>query len=296
LSAALLTFLLSIGDAAFLVARLRAIPVSTLALCFGLAVIYGFLKWHLFCFFLDRLNIHVTWRQSTLAFAIGEMAISLPAGDYAQNYVLRRIANVDFSISSASTTALFAVEVAVALVVLAILGIPGLDWLRPAICGFFVVVAVFVLMLIKINVVRDLAGQIVQAGPLQRVGREFIELVQGLRDLFTLKCIAIAVPIASLYLLALLVAFFLVGLAVEVPNFTFEQAMTVYLFAMAVQMLMPISSQIGVMEGVGIVAMQGWGNSINVALAAMLSFRIVWTGAIWLAGGIVVLLLWGELD
>ncbi len=295
LSLALLAVVFSISDAARVMGRIQGIPIYTMALSLGLAVLYLLLKGALWHYFMSVIHISITWRQLALAFALGEMAVSLPAGIYAQNYVLRRIAGADFARSSAATTALLAGEAAISMMVLAIFGIPGWDWLRPSIISLFAVAMVVVAVLYWVRPVRNLAKGLLRKGPLRAVGAEFLEMVDSVHLLFNVRVALLSVPVIAAYLLALVTDFYLVAHAVGVTNLAFLQAVTVYLFALAVVLVSPISTHLGVVEAGGLGAMHAWGYTSTQGLAALLGFRLVWTGAIWLVCIPVVVLLHKEL-
>ncbi len=295
LSAALLAFGLTISDAPKVMGRIQAIPLHTMALSLVLASLYLGLKglqWHRF---MDTISIPITWKQLALAFAVGEMAVSLPAGIYAQNYLLRRVAGADFARSSAATTALLLIEAGVTLPLLAILGIPGMDWLRPAIVGLLSIATLSLTIVICVRPVQRWAGGFLRSKPLRLVGPEFLELVEGLYSLFRPRMLLRGTIMVAGYLLSLLTAFYLVAHGVGVTGLTFEQAVTVYLFALAVVLVLPISSHLGVVEAGGLGAMHALGYSSTQAMAALLGFRLVWTGAVWMVCIPVVVVLYREL-
>lgn len=296
LSLALLAFVFTISDLPRVIDRIRGVPIYTAGTVFWLAVIYLVLKGMQFHYFLVGIQIHPYWKDLALAYAVGEMVITLPAGSFAQNYMLRRIQGIDFSRSSAATAAILAVEGSIALLGLAVLGIPTWDWLQPAVIGFIALMAALVVLFAKAERVGHLARDLLQAGPLEKIGPEFIETVDSLRQLFNLRTAAVGVSITVTYLGILLVAFWLIGQGVGITTFTYRQAATVYLFALAVTLLSPVSTQLGVIEASGLGAMQAWGYDYTAGLAAMLGFRLVWVGSIWLSCGIVLLLLRNELS
>lgn len=282
ISAALLTFVLTVSDASAVMEQISGIPLGVMLLSLGLAFVYLILKGLLWRYFMETIQIPFTWKQLTLAFAVGEIAVSLPAGIYAQNYVLRRVAGADFSRSSAATTALLAGEATVSLVVLAALGIPGWDWLRPAVLGLLAVLAGTVGVLLCSPPIRGLARRLVEAVPLGAVGPEFLEMVESARLLITPRVVFHSAPVIVAYLFALVLAFYLVARSVGVASFTLLQAVTVYLFGLAIVLVSPITSHLGVVEAGGLGAMHAWGYSSTEGIAALLGFRLVWTGAIWL--------------
>ncbi len=294
LSAALLAFVFSLSNISQVLAYILSISLATMAIVFALTVVYLALKWVQFQRYLGKEGIVATWRQSLLSFAVGEMTLPIPAGIYAQNYVLRTTACADFSRSSAATTAILAMEAIVSLLIVGIVNIPEWSWLRPLILGLFAAAAVVVTLFLRVTPLRDRAGQLLQSGPLEKLGPEFIETIEGIRDLFRPRVAAVALVIAAVYLLSLVAGFFMTAHGMGIEQLTFQQAVTIYLFAIAVEELLPLSSNLGVIEAGGVAAAQAWGYSFTEGLAMMLGFRLIWTGTVWLVGGAIILLLRGE--
>ncbi len=295
LSAALLAFVFSLSNISLVMDRITRLSLTTMAITFALAIGYLVVKWVQFHRYLMKEGISATWRQSVLSYAVGEMTLPIPAGIYAQNYVLRSTACADFSRSSAATTAILIVEAIVSLLIVGILDIPAWWWLRPVILGLLGLSAIVVALFLWVRPLRDLAGNLLQAGPLHKVGPEFIETIEGVRDLFHPRIAAVAMPIAIVYLLDLVAGFFVTAHGIGISSLNFQEAVTIYLFAVAVVELVPFSSNLGFIEAGGVGAAQAWGYSFNDGLAMMLAFRLVWTGSVWLLGGITILLLRGEL-
>lgn len=294
LSAALLAFVFSISNISQVMGYIVSLSLAAIAIVFALTVVYLALKWGQFHRYLGQEGIFATWRQSLLSFAVGEMTLPVPAGIYAQNYVLRSTACADFSRSSAATTAVLAMEAIVCLLIVGIVNIPQWSWLRPVILGVFVAGAAVAALFLKVTPVRDRAGDLLQVGPLRKLGPEFIETVEGVRDLFSPRVAAVALPIAVVYLVSLVAGFFVTAHGMGITGLSFGEALTIYLFAIAVEELVPFSSNLGVIEAGGVAAAQALGYGFTEGLAMMLGFRLVWTGSVWLLGAITMLFLRGE--
>lgn len=294
LSTALLAFVFSVSDLPKVIGYVRSISVAIMAAVFVLAAVYLAIKWWQFHRYLDKEGIAVTWRQSLLSFAVGEMTLPIPAGIYAQNYVLRRTACADFSRSSAATTAILVMEALVSLLIVGILDIPAWWWLRPLILGFLVLCAAVVALFLLLRPLRDLAGHLMQAGPLRKIGPEVIEAVESLRDLFHPRVAIVALPIAFVYLIDLVLAFWVTAHGMGISSLSLRQATTIYLFAVAVVEVVPFSSNLGVIEAGGVGAAQAWGYSVTEGLAMMLGFRIVWTVSVWIQGAAIMIYLRDE--
>ena len=283
---ALLVIVLTVSDIPTVLDHISRIPVSTMAVTLGLAFAYLVLKGALFHFLLEWLQIHPGPRPFGAAYAVGEMVITIPGGIYAQNWVLRRDANIDFSYSAAATTAILIVEGGIALLTLAILGIPGSDGLRISIAAFLGLAVLAVVALEKIEPVRSRAARLVQMGPFQRVGRELIQTAIGLRTLLTPRILARSVLLAASYLFTITAGFYMVAHAVGVTALTFGQAITVYFAAL---------SFLGLIEAGGLGVMEAWGYTGSQAIASLLGFRLVWLGATWILCGPLLLALRSEL-
>ena len=285
LTAALAAFILSVSDLPSVAHHIRGLSATTVLSAVGLAIFYLILRAIQLHLLLEGLRIRSTWKEMILALAVGEMAITIPAGEYAQNWVLRRLENTDFSRSSAATTAMMFSVGVVGLSTLAILGIPGLGLLRPVIFGIFGA-ALLIIVLTTVGPVGQAAARVMRSGPLGQAGPELLELLEGLRTLFNPTVISRLIPLTTIHLVSLLAAFYIVAHGVGVTELTAVQAVTVYLFAIT----------IGFVEAGGLRAMEGWGYSPEQALAVLLAFRVIWTGSIWLICGLVVFLLRGELS
>ncbi len=294
LSVSLLAFVFSITDAPKVAGYLRAMSVPLAAGVFATTIGYMSIKWVQFDSFLDRLQLRVSWRQSMLAFVVGEMTLPVPAGIYAQNFVLLRITGADFSRSSGATTAVLVSEGAISLVGVLILGIPGWEALRYAILALFFVAAVPALVVMKVEFVHKVLVRFLEDGPFPDAGSGLIEIVRDTKELLFPTGFVRVVPVTSAYLLCLVAGFYLTAHGIG-EHVDFLQAAAIYLFAIAIVLVSPVSAQLGIVEAGGVGAMQQFGYSPSESLAVMLGFRLLWTGSVWLVGGTVLMALRSEL-
>lgn len=295
LTIALLTFAFSITDLPQVIGRIRGIPISTIAIGFGLAGLYLILKYLVFRLLLVGLGIHIDWRRLVLAYSIGEMCITIPAGVYIQNYVLQKIHGEAFARSAAATTAMLALEAALVLVALVIIGIPNLPWLRPSILIFFALAAVVVAIYAQLDRLQQWLLYHLQRGRFKVIGEGLITVGNGLRTLTSAKILISSLLLTTAYLGALAFAFFMTGHGVGVSALTLLQATTIYFFGLGVMLLFgSVLTQLGVIEVVGLGAAQAWGYSLNEGLAMLLGFRLVWMCSIWVMTGFAALLLRGQ--
>lgn len=295
LTAALLIFAFSITDLPRVMRSIRAIPLSTLLTSLGFAAVYLLLKGLEFGLLLRALGLSITWRALILAYAVGELCVTIPSGIYAQNYVLNRIDAASFSRSAAATTAMLVVEGSVILVSLIFLTIPGWAWLRYLILAVFAAAAMLLLTLRKIDWMRVLR---VPLGPrhwMHVLTLGLLKMISELRRLWTPRLLGLAILLTLGYLVALVGAFLAVAHGVGASGLTFIQAASLYFFSLSVMMTVgSVLTQVGIIEVAGLGAAQAWGYSLNEGLAMLLGFRIVWTAAVWLLNGALLLWLHGE--
>lgn len=294
LAGALFFLALRLGDPAHTLGEVRALPLPALATALGLALVYlGLKAWQLHLLLAD-LGIHPGGRRLGLAFAVGELALTLPFGLFAQNWVLARTGRAHFGETAAATVVMLLVEIVVVLLVLAVFGIRGWPAVRVAALVAAAGLCVLLFFVLRFQPgVRRLARRL-QQPLLHRALTALIDLLCGLERLSSPRVLGINVAVASAYLAALVLAFMVVGQHVGVAQFGFLMAATTYAFALAVVFLTGgLVSQIGTVEVLGMSAAQaGFGISYADGLTLMLGFRIVWTGAMWLCNLPVVVLLW----
>ena len=294
LAGGLFFFAIRLGDPRRALGAIEALPLSVLGAALGLALVYlGLKAWQLHLL-LGNLGVQADWRRLGLAFAVGELALTLPFGLFAQNWVLARTGRAHFGETAAATVVMLLVEIVVVLIVLALVGIRG--W--PLVRALAVVAAVglCVLMIFVLHfepAARRLARRF-RRPVIHRALVAAIDLLSGLKRLSNLHVLAVNAAVATGYLAALALAFMIVGRQVGLAGFGFVMAATTYAFALAVVFLTGgLISQIGTVEVLGMQAAQaGFGISYAEGLTLMLAFRVVWTGAMWLCNLPIVVLLW----
>lgn len=294
LAGALFFVAISLGDLGRALTQIHGLPLRVLAAALGLAIVYlGLKAWQLHLL-LGNLGIHPGGRRLGLAFAVGELALTLPFGLFAQNWVLARTGRAHFGETAAATVVMLLVEIVVVLIVLAVVGIRGWPLVRAlAVAAAAGLCLLMVFVLHFEPAARRLARRF-RRPVIHRALTAAIDLLSGLSRLSNLHVLGVNAAVATGYLAALALAFMIVGRHVGLANFGFVMAATTYAFALAVVFLTGgLISQIGTVEVLGMQAAQaGFGISYAEGLTLMLAFRAVWTGAIWLCNLPVVLLLW----
>ncbi|HET9818440.1 MAG TPA: lysylphosphatidylglycerol synthase domain-containing protein [Rhodanobacteraceae bacterium] len=297
LAAALLVFALSLGDVNKVVARLVKLPLWILGISLAAAAVYLGCKAVQLRLMLTRIGVRIPARPFWLAFAVGELTVTLPLGLFSQNWVMSAARRVDVGRSSAATIMMLLVEVATVFLFLAVLGVPGWDdvrWVAVAVLVLYVLVVASALLFE--DKARKLAQRRLHRTWVKKLVHGGVEMLDGLRKLCTPWTIAVSLVLAAVYLGALTVAFWLVGRGMQVQHLDFLAAATIYVFSLAVILVgVGLLSQIGTVELLGMVVARAWGIGYTDGLAMMLGFRIVWTGAIWLLCLPLVASMWREM-
>src|SRR5690625_311931 len=97
LTAALLAVAFNLGDLGKVLGRIQTIPIWVMAVALAMAVAYlGVKCWQLH-YLLSHLRLHPGAHRLVLAFSVGELAVTLPFGIFAQNWMLSATSQDDDS-------------------------------------------------------------------------------------------------------------------------------------------------------------------------------------------------------
>ena len=296
LAAALLVFAFKLGDLGKVVGRLKTLPLYVPGVSIGCAAIYLGCKAVQLHLMLKRIGVAIPARPFWLAFAVGEMTLTLPLGLFSQNWVLSASRRVHVGRSSAATVMMLLVEIAAVFLFLAVMGVPGwasVRWAAVALLVLFIAIVASAILFEK--KARQLANR-VRREWLKMAAKGGVELLDGLRKLCTPSTIGVSLVLAAVYLGALTVAFWQIGLGMHVRHLAYLDAATIYMFSLAVILIgAGLVSQIGTIDILGMVVARAWGIGYTDGLAMMLGFRIVWTGSIWLLCLPMVASTWREI-
>lgn len=297
LAAALLAVAFRLGDLGNVLGRIQTLSIATMAFALAMGLCYLVLKlWQLHRL-LENLDLHPGWRRLTLAFAVGELALTLPFGVFAQNWILSHRRREHFGRSSAATVVMLLVEALALLVFLAVVGIPGWPELAPIAAAFAAGLLVLVAAVLRFEQLARHLVRRIRRPLVHRVLVEALELLLGLKRLSNPRVLVGNVLIAGLYLAALTLAFTAVGRDVGLAHLSYLGASSIYAFSLAVVLICGgLVSQIGTLEILGMGAAQAWGFTFTEGLALMLGFRVVWTGVMWLINLPLVVVLWRALS
>lgn len=234
-------------------------------------------QWHVL---LKGLDIHVPLRTQIFTFAAGEVTKSMPVGNYFQNYLLQQAEGTDFGFSSAATTLIILIEVAVSLAGVVILGLGSwTGWVRPVI---LVGVAVFLAAGWAYHRFHH-SGR----GPqwmrehelLRKAMDEFNQFRQGAAALLHPRILAPAVLLGALYLTLGGLSLYVVVRGLGIGQLSVPQVLAVSFFSLAFSLIVPIPIDIGIMEVSGVGAFIAMGLDRNPGVGAMLINRVLSIGA-----------------
>ncbi|MGH8192238.1 MAG: lysylphosphatidylglycerol synthase domain-containing protein [Rhodanobacteraceae bacterium] len=296
LAAALLVLAFSLGDLGKVMSRLQSLPLKVLGIALGCALIYLSCKALQLRMMLKRIDLRIPARPFWLAFAVGEMTLTLPLGLFSQNWVLSASRRVHVGRSSAATVMMLLVEMAVVFLFLAVLGLPHWAAARWAAVAVLALLVLFVAsILFYEDKVREFGARPHHQWVTQ-AAKGVVELLDGLRKLCTPATIGVSMLLAAVYLGALTVAFWQVGRGMQVQHLAYLDAATIYMFSLAVILIgAGLISQIGTIDILGMVIAQAYGIGYTDGLAMMLGFRIVWTACIWVLCSPIVASMWREM-
>ncbi|TAM93569.1 MAG: hypothetical protein EPN40_13185 [Rhodanobacteraceae bacterium] len=296
LAVALLVFAFSLGDIHKVVTRVGRLPARVLWLSLAAAACYLACKAVQLRMMLNQIDVRIPAWPFWLAFAVGELTVTLPLGLFSQNWVLSASRRIHIGRSSAATVMMVLAEVAMVFLFLAVVGIPGWPDTRLIAVALLVAISLSLLGLMLFERrARALVARLHRRW-VRRGAEAGLEMLRGLRKLSTPVVLAISIVLAAVYLGALTFAFWIVGRGMDVHHLDYLTAATIYMFSLAVILVgAGLFSQIGTVELLGMLAGRAWGIDYTDGLALMLGFRIVWTGSIWLLCLPIVGLTWREM-
>ena len=291
LGAIAFALLLSFADIRKVGAAFQSFPPIYIPLIFGLvaareAVRVG--EWH---YLLHALGQRTLWRHSLITLLGGDASQILPAGVYFQNYLLQQAEGTAIAVSLPATLAMQLLEAAVALVVLAIVGVPGWSWLRPVAIVILLGYALFLVLISRPPVIVWLEQRASRRGHAAWIMDQFAHFLEGLEDLMSPGVILRAGGLTAAYLVFTVGAFYATTRAYGLTNVGLAQAAAIYCFVLTLIILVPLPSDWGLSEGSGVAVLLAYGVPLAQGLTIMLIIRfsvLLFTEV--LAGGVLLLL------
>lgn len=296
-SVALLAGLLGFADARRVVGVMMGFQhlylLYFLLLMLAYEVVRG-IQWHIL---LQGLGINVPLRAQIFTFAGGEVTKSLPIGNYFQNYLLQVSKGTDFGRSSAATTLIILIEVAVSLVGIVILGIGNWTWIRPLIMGGVLVSALLAWLAYRLyhGGALTMPSWLRQHDIVRKAVDEFRQFRAGVVDLLHPRILLYVIVLGAIYLLIAGLGFYLIVLGLGIGSVSIGQALAVYFFGLAAGLIVPLPVDIGVTEISATGAFLAVGLDRNSAVSIVLINRVLSIGASLAIALVVMVILNDEL-
>lgn len=279
LGVALLVALLTFGDVPKVGALMFTFQRSYLVAIVGLLVAYEAVQCTQWNVLLRASGVKASLRARIFAFLVGEMTRVLPIGNYVENYLLFREEGTDFGRSSAATTVSVLIEVGVCLTGVVIIGLDDWRWLRPLIVGGVLLFLLIVLLAHRFVHFRGKFRWLTRYRAVRKVQAEVAQFAAGAACLVRPGILAQATALGATYLVLAGTVLYLVVRGLGVDNISWPGVLAAYFFSIAFSLIFPLPIDIGVYEASGVGALLAIGLARSDAVTAMLSMRIVTTGA-----------------
>lgn len=279
LSIAIIVALLGFGDIHKVVRLMMSFPHIYLLWYLLLMVAYEAVRcvqWH---YLLGALSVRIPLRTQIFAFLTGEVAKTVPIGNYFQNYLLQRSNGADFGLTSAATTFIVLIETAVSLIGVVILGLGSwTGWLRPVIIVGVLVTSLIVWAFTSLHRAGRAPQWMQRHKALRVVLAELRQFLEGSKQILHTRVMVIATLLGAVYLIIAGCALYLVarGLGIHI---SLTGALAVYFFSLAFSLIFPLPVDIGVLEVSGVGAFLALGVDKPPAVGAMLINRVLSFGS-----------------
>ena len=242
------------------------------------------------------MEVRVNLKQAIVSYSLGEIAKTLPFGDYLQSFTLNRFTHLKrhfLTRSYTATTAIFGLESVIAVPLLLIIGIPGFYWLGWVLGGIIVIwlLAFFILWLLvtfEIPRIKHLLPSWVM-----RLREIMVDAFRDVKRLFSLQTAKLFLP-ASVYFLAYAADLYVIIHSAGFRYINFADTLAIFSLAIIVILLVPVTVELGVVEFSGLGALVAYEIPVNSAAVIMLTWRILTTGANILIIGIILFILRDE--
>jgi glycosyltransferase 2 family protein len=293
LSASIVAALLAFADVKKVLTLLLGFQGQYLLYFFLLMLAYEVVRaaqWH---YLLTTLDIRVPLRTQLFTYLAGEMAKSLPVGNYFSSYLLSETKGAKLSRASAATSVVILVEVIVSLLGLIVLGVGDWGWLRPTILiGSFAAVVIGWAIL-KVHDDVQPPRWMLQREKMRVALRELRTFRDGAAELLRPRVLAVELIFGAIYLVLAGLSLYVVMAGLGIQSASIWQAVAVYFFSLAVGLLIPLPVDIGLIEMGGIGALLALGIDRSAAVGTMFLFRVL-TVATALAISLVAMLVLRE--
>ncbi|MBF6591054.1 MAG: flippase-like domain-containing protein [Ktedonobacterales bacterium] len=275
LSVSLLAALLMFADVHAVFAAIARFRPAYLAIFLALMAAYEGVRCVQWQLLLRSLGIRTSTRTSAFTFLVGEMAKTLPMGQYLRNYLLRQTGGTNLGQSAPATLVTLLIEDAVALVGVLVLGIGAWNWLRPLILVSALLFGAAIFVVYRLIISARMPKRIARARRFRAILGELRLFKTSTALLANPRTLPAQVACGAAYLVLGATALYFLLLGLGVSGVSFPQALAVYFFSLACGLLIPIPVDIGLIELSGTTALLAVGVSRSAAVSAMLLNRVL---------------------
>lgn len=272
---ALAVALLSFGDPKKLLALIAGFHREDLLYFFLLMIVYEAVRGLQWLVMLRALGVKARLRTQTFAFIGGEVTKSLPIGNYFQNYLLQQSDGTAFGRSSAATTLIIWIEVAVSLVALLFLGPASWPWLRPTIIGGVVVFALTAWGIYRWFHSTSAPDWMARQHALSGLMTGIANFREGAAVLMRPRLLLVEALLGAVYLVIGGAGLYVITRGLDITTVTFTQALAIYFVGLAVGLIIPIPVDLGLTEIGGIGTMLSLGVARSSAVGVVLLNRVL---------------------
>jgi uncharacterized protein (TIRG00374 family) len=275
LSISLLAALLAFGNLGNIAHAIRHFHPIFLLFFLALMTAYEAVRCGQWRFMLHVSGIETTTRTAAFTFLVGEMAKTLPMGQYLRNYLLRQARGANVGQTAPATLTTLLIEDAVSLVGVLMLGISGWAWLRPLVVVSALAFMVAIVALYRLVVTARMPRRITTSGRFRALLDEVKLFKQSTALLASPRTLLVQFAFGAAYLLLGAGGLYMLLLGLGITSVPLTQAVSVYFFSLACGLLIPIPVDIGLIELSGTTALLAIGIKSDLAVSAMLLNRVL---------------------
>jgi len=256
LGAVLLVTLLSFADIDRVWHLIQGFPLLLIAVLFMLVVGREVLRSAEWRILLEAIGIHASRRAAFLTLSGGDAAQVLPGGLYFQDLLVSREFGGSVSKPLAATMVMVWMEMTMAMLALGTVGLPGVPELRSVmlVCGVGSLATLLAVRPRMLKWVRQRTAR-AQVGHGGIAGRVLVELdhfTGALAELAHPKVIGSGLAFCAAYMALTFYGFYLVCAGLHLSHIGFADAVAVYSLVLAIVIVNPLPSDLGVSEASGV--------------------------------------------
>lgn len=256
---------------------------------------YYFLKFQVEKFLISKLKLEVTTKRIALLFVAAEMVREFPTIPIlAAASAITKQGQKFFPLRMfAALTPQLPLEIAACFLILAAFGFANLPYLRLASALAVAATFSFLLFLAKIPITAKLTKS--RGKFKRRIGKMLQDLKAGLVQILNFQNLITAFIPILLYMLCLGTILHLISLASSFETISLTNAWSAFALIYLATIFSPLPADWGVSESSGFAFLSLLGATPESALAAMLTFRIIFSTTTYLVVGSILWFLWSDI-